>query len=144
MVGLLDINVLLALFDAVHVHHEIAHGWFDDHSGDGWATCPISENGFLRVVSNPAYGGSPTSLADAIDRLQLFRETEGYTFWTDSVSFCDDLVDTRHVQGHRQLTDVYLLALAVSRGGRLVTLDRSITHRSVRGATRKHLELVAD
>jgi len=143
MTGLLDVNVLIALFDANHLHHETAHHWFGDHSRNGWATCPITENGFLRVISNPAYPGSHTTLADAVQRLRIFRKSGGHTFWTDSVSFCDGIFDPTHVRGHRQQTDIYLLGLAASRGGRLVTFDRGIALEAIHDASQSHLEVIS-
>lgn len=140
MIALLDINVLVALFDPAHCHHETAHAWLDVHKGQGWATCPITENGFVRVVSNAAYPGSRTSVADAIQRLRRFQESGDHTFWPDTPTLRDDSVfDARHIRGHQQITDVYLLALAVARRGRLATLDGRIRGSAVRGATVENL-----
>ena len=143
MTGLLDVNALVALFDAEHVHHELIHGWFGAHRSKGWATCPLTENGLVRVLSNPKYPGRRTTVADAVDRLRRFRASGGHVFWPDSVSLCEEeSLDTRHVAGHRQVTDVYLLMLAASREGRLVTLDRTIRRRSVPAAAAEHLVVV--
>jgi toxin-antitoxin system PIN domain toxin len=139
----LDVNVLVALFDPMHLYHEAAHGWFAHNQEGGWASCPITENGVLRILSNPNYPGRRTTFADARERLARFRESGGHEFWPDSVSICDeDLVRSRHIQGHRQLTDVYLLALAVERGGRLATFDRNIPLPTVNGAAADHLALI--
>ena len=68
--ALLDVNVLIALFDQEHVHHELSHDWFSDNRRDGWATCPVTENGFLRVLSNPAYSSALHRLPDLMLRLR--------------------------------------------------------------------------
>ena len=143
MVALLDVNVLVALFDETHVHHEAAHRWFGHHRRLGWATCPLTENGFVRVISHPTYPGRGTSLLDAIARLEEFRTSGEHSFWPDSVSLRDgDLFRPRHITGHRQLTDVYLLALAFQHGGRLATFDRTIPLKSVSGAKPEHLAIL--
>jgi toxin-antitoxin system PIN domain toxin len=144
MIALLDVNVLVALFDEAHLHHERAHEWFGSNRSLGWASCPLTENGFARVVSNPAYPGRGTTLQDAIARLERFRLSGGdHSFWPDSVSLRDDtLFRLVHIGGHRQLTDLYLLALAVRHRGRLATFDRSIPLRSVAGAGPEHLAIL--
>jgi toxin-antitoxin system PIN domain toxin len=131
VVTLLDVNVLVALFDPLHVHHELAHSWFAGARAAGWASCPITENGLVRVVANPAYPGRRTTVGDAVARLTLFRASGGHAFWPDDVSLCDGALRVERLAGHRQITDGYLLALAVRRGGRLATLDRGLTPRAV-------------
>src|SRR6266567_2569271 len=86
-----DINVLLALADPVHLHHEPASQWFAVASQHGWATCPMTQNGFVRILSNPSYPGVRLSPADAIALLETLRQTHAAThhFWPDSVSLCD-------------------------------------------------------
>jgi len=86
MVALLDVNVLIALFDPSHVHHEAAHRWFGKNRRSGWATCPLTENAFARVLSNPAYPGSRTTVQDAAARLGTFCSDRQHVFWNDSVS----------------------------------------------------------
>ena len=143
MVALLDVNVLVALFDPAHVHHDAAHAWFGAHRAHGWASCATTENGFVRVLSNTAYPGRRTSLRDATSRLAQFCSSGGHAFWVEPVSLRDEArFRLNHVQGHRQLTDVYLLALAVERQGRLVTFDGSIPLKSAIGATPAHLVVV--
>jgi toxin-antitoxin system PIN domain toxin len=141
--ALLDVNFLIALFDPMHVHHEAAHQWFARNREKGWATCPLTENGFVRVVSNPRYPGRGTTLRDAIARLAEIRRSAGHDFWQDSVSVCSgDSFQPAYIQGHRQLTDVYLLGLAVANRGRLVTFDRNIPLKAVAGAGPQTLEIV--
>lgn len=144
MIVLLDVNVLVALFDPDHVHHEPAHAWFQSSREDGWASCPITENGFLRVVSNPAYPGRRTSVADALERLRRFQASGAHRFWPDSITFCDaGVIDLVRLSGHAHLTDAYLLALAVANDGCLATFDRGISTRVVPGATPLNLVLIA-
>jgi toxin-antitoxin system PIN domain toxin len=145
VIALLDVNVLVALFDPAHVHHEAAHRWFGRNRGSGWATCALTENGCARILSNPDYPGSWTTLEDAADRLARFRDSGDHTFWQETVSICDEgRVDWRSSSGWRRLTDVYLLALAHARGGCLATFDRAIPRASVRGAGREHLVVIGE
>jgi toxin-antitoxin system PIN domain toxin len=139
--ALLDVNLLVALFDPDHVHHEPAHEWFGAHRSAGWATCPLTENGLVRILSNPAYSQSAGRPADIAHRLASFRESGEHVFWPDDASLCDAELFSLTV-GHRQLTDAYLLALAVRHGGRLATFDRSIPARAVRGARAEHLAVI--
>ena len=143
MTGLLDVNVLVALFDPSHLHHELAHEWFGQKGGAGWASCPITENGFVRVISNPKYGGRRTTTGDAIHRLLVFRQAGGHAFWPDDSSILDPaLFDASQLSGHGQLTDAYLLGLAVRNDGQLVTFDRRIPTEAVVGALPDHLLLL--
>ncbi|MGH7265454.1 MAG: TA system VapC family ribonuclease toxin [Candidatus Rokuibacteriota bacterium] len=140
MVALLDVNVLVALFDPVHVHHEAAHEWFGAHRDLGWASCPITENGVVRVVSSPAYPGRKTTVADAARRLAVLQQAGDHVFWSDVISVCDEeRFDLERAGGSSQLTDVYLLGLSVQHQGRLVTFDRGIPTAAVSGAEERHL-----
>jgi len=144
MISLLDVNLLIALFDPVHYGHEAAHAWFATSKQAGWATCPLTENGFVRVLSNPAYPGRRTTVGDAIRRLETLCRSGGHVFWTDAFSICDtSLFVQRHIRGHRQITDVYLLAVAVKNEGRLATLDESIPLAAVKSAKPGQLEVVS-
>lgn len=143
-VALLDVNVLVALFDPDHVHHDLAHDWFADHRTGGWATCPLTEAGFVRVLSNPAYDGPRLRPAELIARLAKFCKSGHHHFWDQRLSLLDESVfDHVMLTGHRQVTDVYLLGLAKAHDGRLVSFDRSIPLRAVKGSTRAHLVIVA-
>ena len=140
-VALLDVNVLVALFDPGHVHHEAAHDWFADNAADGWATCPITEAGFIRVLS--AIGAPPLRPATLLDYLRKFCESPAHEFWPDAISLADtNLFDLSFASG-RHLTDVYLLGLARQKNGRLATFDRTIPHKAVVGARRTSLEIIA-
>jgi hypothetical protein len=143
-VALLDVNVLVALFDPDHVHHEAAHDWFADNRASGWATCALTENGFLRVLGNPAYGAALTRTSELVARLRRFCGSGEHCYWSDAVSLRDDAVfDAACLAGHRQLTDVYLLGLAKTMRGRLATFDRTIPLKAVRGATEDALAVIA-
>jgi len=143
-VALLDVNVLIALFDPAHVHHEVAHDWFADHREIGWATCPLTENGFLRAASRVARAGEFVTVPALVDRLRKFRSSGHHEFWPDEISLLDEqLFNTHLARGHQQLTDIYLLGLAVKRGGRLVTFDQRVPLGAVKGARREALEALS-
>lgn len=143
-VALLDMNVLIALFNTVHTHHEIAHDWFADNRASGWATCPLSENGLLRVLGNPARGDEFVPVVRLAAHLRQFCTSGHHEFWPDAISLRDEeLFDISLVRGYRQLTDIYLLGLAVTRGGRLVTFDQKIALDAVKGAQKENLEVIA-
>jgi hypothetical protein len=127
------VNVLVALFDATHVHHEAAHDWFAYQRADGWATCAITENGFVRVLTNPKSGVAERAPA-ILESLRTFCASGHHTFWPDHVSLRDEFFDLSIAQGHRQLTDIYLLGLATAMSGALATFDRTIPVTAVRHA----------
>ena len=143
MRALLDVNVLIALLDAGHVHHAAAGRWLDSHLADGpaagWASCPLTQNGCLRILSNRAYP-RPQPVAAVAARLAEAAATPHHAFWPDDLSV---LEPTRFAHDRwldsRQITDAYLLALAVHRGGVFVTLDHGIDISLVTGATPRHL-----
>ncbi len=139
--ALLDVNLLVALFDPDHVHHEAAHRWFGAEKAMGWATCPLTENGLIRLLSNPAYSTAPERPGNVADRLRAFRASGHHELWPDDVSLSDAGFFSLAVS-HRQLTDVYLLGLAKAHGGRLATFDRSIPLKAVRGAGPEHLVVI--
>lgn len=141
---LLDVNVLVALFDPHHIHHDAAHDWFVDNREAGWATCPITENGFVRVISHPAYGAAGERASTVVERLHTFCASGGHQFWRDAVSLRDELFDLSRAAGAKQLTDIYLLGLAVNRKGQLATFDRTIPIGAVRGATADTLLIIGN
>jgi toxin-antitoxin system PIN domain toxin len=141
-VALLDVNVLIALFDPNHVHHEVAHDWFADDRSSGWATCPITENGLIRVLSAAA-STSATRPRDLIEGLRTFCRSGHHVWWDRTVSLRDQtLFDHASIGGSRQITDIYLLGLAKWMGGRLATFDQTIPLGAVVGATRDHLAVI--
>lgn len=139
--ALLDINVLVALFDPHHIQHDAAHEWFAANREFGWATCPMTESGFVRVIADPSYGVSAERASSAIERLRAFAASGDHQFWRDALSLQDEMFDFSRATA-RQLTDVYLLGLAVNRKGRLATFDRSIPIAAVRGAAQDTLALI--
>lgn len=140
--ALLDVNVLLALLDADHTDHTRAHAWLDREVEHGWASCPVTQNGFVRVISQPRYP-SPVSPLHAAARLGEACADSSHRFWPCDVSLLDGtLIDTSRLHGPRQVTDAYLLALAVAHEGRFATFDRSVVASAVHGATAEHLALV--
>jgi hypothetical protein len=124
--GLLDINVLIALMDPAHQFHEPAHAWFRIHRQNGWATCPITENGCLRIMSHPGYP-FPGLTVERVRRIlaELIR-VDGHLFWPDSVSLLESKRPDLAGVSPKQVTDLYLLNLAVENNGRLVTFDGAI------------------
>jgi toxin-antitoxin system PIN domain toxin len=142
--ALLDVNVLVALFEPDHPHHEVAHDWFADHGEDGWATCPLTENGFVRILSNPRYGAVINRPIDLLKYLSGFCRSTHHVFWSDSISLKDDgLFNGSMIRGYRQLSDVYLLGLAKKMGGYLVTFDDGIPLAAVVGATRNTIAVIS-
>ena len=138
---LLDINVLIALIDPAHVQHDRAHRWFAGRGRKAWATCPLTENGVLRIVGHPRYPNSPSSPAAVAELLARFRKLPGHAFWPDDVS----LLDPEHVNAGRLLdsahvTDTYLLALARAHNGQLASFDqRLVTDAVMDGRRSLHL-----
>jgi len=131
---LLDVNLLLALCDPRHVHHEAAHRWFKSVGGRSWATCPFTENGFVRIASQPRYPNRPGGVAVVTALLKCFCNQPKHVFWPDTITIREDRVfNANHVLTSGQLTDVYLLALAVRQNGRLATLDGGIPADAVSG-----------
>ncbi len=140
--ALLDVNVLIALVDPDHIDHDRVHTWAASNLGSGWASCAITENGLVRILSQPAYPGA-VSVAEAIELLRTARESGAHEFWDCHISLADPaVIDPRHVLGHRQVTDTYLLALAAAHDARLVTLDRSIPVAAALGASPKNICVV--
>jgi len=139
MRALLDVNVLIALLDSDHASHQRALEWFDDHGREGWSSCPITQNGCVRIMSHPGYPNALPAAA-VIERLAEASESRYHQFWPDDISVLDArLFDSRRILGPRQLTDIYLLALAVRNKGRLVTFDSSIFLDPVKGAGKSSL-----
>jgi toxin-antitoxin system PIN domain toxin len=139
MRALLDVNVLIALLDADHSLHAPALSWFAGNAKSGWASCPITQNGCLRVMSHPGYP-NPLPVRSIVERLADATANAAHAFWADDVSLLDTrVVDPGRIHGPRQVSDLYLLALAVRNRGRLVTFDRAISLDAVRGAEKKHV-----
>ena len=138
---LLDVNLLLALSDPMHIHHEPAHRWFVEKGQQGWATCPLTENGFIRIASHPNYPNRPGDVTAVLAIFRRLTEAPGHHFWSEDVSILQ-ILEPAAIITHAQITDVYLLGLAVHKSGKLATLDRRIPADAVRGG-RQALELIA-
>ena len=124
---LLDVNVLIALIDPAHVHHEAAHAWFAAEGSAAWATCPLTENGVLRVAGHPRYPNSPGAPASAAQVMARLCALPGHVFWPDDISVLDSSrLDASRLLSSGQVTDSYLLALARAHGGKLATFDRRL------------------
>lgn len=144
MTYLLDVNVVIAVLDRAHVWHEEAFSWFARARHGRWATCPIVQNGFIRITSGAGYRPALGSPEDVAYLLKDLLQQPNHEFWPDDLSLVQsDLVDMSQVISHKQTTDVYLLALAVSRGGKLATLDRSLAVSAVKGGAQA-LEVISD
>lgn len=142
MRSLLDVNVLIALLDQGHLHHTAARDWLSRNIKQGWASCPLTQNGCIRIMSQPGYPNALPATAVA-ERLAAATATNHHAFWPDAVSMLDaGRIAWNAVLGSRRVTDVYLLALAVHHDGRLVTLDRAVPLKAVPGAKARHLAVI--
>ena len=127
VIALLDVNVLIALAWPNHVHHDPARAWFNARRKSGWATCLLTEAGFVRVSCNPSVVGHAVAPGDAIELLRKLRGVESHRFWALDRSIVDlpDAILAR-IQGYRQITDAVLLATAMEHGGELATFDAGL------------------
>ena len=136
MPRLLDINVLMALFDPRHEFHDAAHDWFAEIRPEGWASCPLTINGFIRILSHPAHPACLGTVAETGAQLAEFSQAGGHFFWPDAVSLHDPRIFRLDlITASRHLTDVYLLGLAIYHQGTLATFDRHIPSGAVIGGT---------
>jgi len=139
MRALLDVNVLIALLDAAHVHHRTAQTWLAQELHAGWASCPITQNGCIRIMSQPGYTGA-RQVGEVAARLREAAAGPAHAFWPDDADLlAPETLRWDRILGHRQVTDAYLLALAVRHGGRFVSFDRRIDLAVVNGAGAQHL-----
>lgn len=136
MRALLDINVIIALLDPDHVFHDRAHRWWAANAKQGWASCPLTENGVVRIMANPAYSRTVRlTPSDLILRLKTFAGHSNHEFWPDDISLLDPAVfASDRIHGSNQVADLYLLALATQHGGRLATFDGNVPLSPVRSA----------
>ena len=142
-IALLDVNVLIALLDPAHLHHGLAHRWLDQNRKHGWATCPMTINGCIRILSSPAYPAVKVTPAEVAGDLRSACSVTDHHFWEDSVSLIDEsLFRVSMIGGHQKITDAYLLGLAVRNHGRLATFDRTISLKAVHGASPGNLVLI--
>ncbi len=141
MRALLDVNVVIALLDPDHAFHERAHAWWAAQAKFGWASCPIVENGVVRIMSHPGYSQRARfTPGDLISRLQTFATQTKHEFWPDDVSLRDrERFTAERMHSSCQLTDLYLLALASRHTGRLATFDQAISISAVQAAKTENL-----
>jgi uncharacterized protein len=139
MRALLDVNVLIALLDSSHIHHSLVTNWLAENIKAGWASCPITQNGCIRIFSQPGYPNTVPA-AQVAERLAEAAQHPSHEFWPDSISLLQpDCLIWDRVLSSRHVNDVYLLALAVKQGGRFVTLDQGISLDAVARVKPKHL-----
>ena len=144
MTFLLDVNVLIALIDPAHIGHDAAHRWFDADGKAAWATCPLTENGVIRIVGHPKYPNTPGSTATVAAIVKQLRALPGHVFWPDDISLVGaGNVDPEQVLTSAQVTDTYLLALAAAHGGKLATFDRRLSVKAVKGG-KAALHIIGD
>ena len=142
MRALLDVNVLIALLDEGHVHHAIAMAWLQDNIQHGWASCPLTQNGCVRIMSQAAYPNARAP-AEVAARLREATLMPQHQFWADELSLLDTThFDWNELFNSRQLTDAYLLALAVRNGGVFVTFDHALPLKAVVGASSNHVQIL--
>ena len=141
MRALLDVNIIIALLDPDHAFHERAHEWWAANGQHGWASCPLTENGVVRIMSNPGYSRKARfTPGDLIARLRQFAGQSNHEFWPDDITLCDEKnFAAENLHSSRLLTNLYLLGLAVKHNGRLVTFDQGITLSAVCNAKTKSL-----
>jgi toxin-antitoxin system PIN domain toxin len=140
---LLDVNVLLALAWREHQFHSTTQEWFARNADRGWATCPLVEAGFVRIISNPQFSPRAVSPQEAIDALAISVGHPKHQFWADAVPVTDGLARfANRIVGHKQVTDAYLLALARHHRGKLATLDRRVCSLVERSEESKLIEMI--
>lgn len=136
-------NALIALVDSDHVGHKAMQRWFLAHHSLGWATCPLTENGMVRVLSQPTYPSGQRTPAEVVGILEALKAAfeKSYQFWPDNLSIVDESVfQSMLIAGPRQVTDVYLLGLAARRAGTLVSFDRMLAWQAVKGGSEKLIQ----
>ena len=142
MRALLDINVIIALLDRGHLMHRAARHWMEQELEHGWATCPISQNGVVRIMAQPAYPNHRPA-AQVAERLSEACNHASHQFWMEDISLLQaGLIRWDRLLGPRQITDCYLLALAVTHGGRFVSFDQRIQVDLVPDASQVNLAII--
>jgi uncharacterized protein len=124
---LLDVNILVAMMWPAHEAHGRVQEWFRKHGRKAWATCPLTQAGFVRIASNPAFSPDAVTPQDAAALLDSNLKHPSHEFWGDDISFVDAVASfQKELFGHRQVTDAYLLGLVMRKKGKLVTLDKGV------------------
>lgn len=124
-----DVNVLIAVLDPGHQHHDVARAWFIKAADAGWATTPITETGTVRLVTNPAIIRAPLIPSEAVAAISALRSVGDHAFWADERPVGREGLDWTDVHTHRQVTDARLVAIAAVRQGTVATLDRGLARR---------------
>ena len=142
MRALLDINVIIALLDSEHAMHRAAQLWMDQHKSSGWASCPVTQNGVIRIMSQPAYPNSQPTI-EVATRLSEACKHPSHHFRDGGISLLDqEKINWQRILGPRQITDAYLLAVAVANDGCLISFDQRITHSLVAGAKTNQIKVI--
>jgi uncharacterized protein len=124
--NLLDVNVLVAMTWPSHEAHDKVQRWLSQHH-EKWATCPFTQAGFVRLISNPAFSPSALTPGDALRLLESNLAHPAHQFWPDDLTLLQAIGGFNpKIVGHQQVTDAYLLGLAIHKKGKLVTLDRAL------------------
>ncbi len=141
---LLDVNILIAMAWPTHSAHEKVQEWLARHAREGWATCPLTQTGFVRILSNPAFSPNALTPSEALALLQANVGHPAHMFWADELSFIQALEPFHPgLAGHRQVTDAYLLGLAIHKKGKLTTMDRAVLALlPEKSADRRFIELI--
>lgn len=141
--ALLDVNVLVALLWPAHEGHERAQNWFARNAGGGWATCPMTQAGFVRIVSNPAFSRDAVTPKEAIQLLAANMQHRAHQFWADEIDVVEAMVPfAERLKGHQQVTDAYLLGLARQKKGKLATMDKAVTELFAEKSMERNLVIV--
>ncbi|HWF04050.1 MAG TPA: TA system VapC family ribonuclease toxin [Candidatus Angelobacter sp.] len=126
-VHLLDVNVLVALMWPAHAYHDRAQEWFGKYSKSGWATCPLTQSGCVRILSNPSFSSDAATPQQALKILVANLKHPSHQFWPDDVSFAEAVEPMqKQMVGHQQISDAYLLGLTLHRKAKLATMDRGV------------------
>ena len=141
-VSLLDVNVLIALAWPSHLHHREAHTWFSKNAVHGWVTCPLTQCAFVRISSNPKIIAEAVTPREALALLDRIVAQKHHVFWADDIAVHDKYVPDTFLVGHRQVTDAYLLGLALQHGGQLVTLDKGVLSLTSAGSSQRSAVVV--
>jgi toxin-antitoxin system PIN domain toxin len=143
MVRLLDVNVLIALMWPAHEAHAAVQEWFSKSGVRSWATSPFTQAGFVRIVSNPAFSTDAVTPGEALSLLTSNLQMKGHRFWPDEIAYDEAIATFRNqVVGHRQVTDAYLLGLAIRKGGRLATLDNAVATLVEPEVSERYVEII--
>lgn len=141
---LLDVNVLVALLWPPHEAHRQVVQWFGSEARKGWATCGLTQAGFVRILSNPAFSSQAPSPRRAMELLAENLDHPGHRFWGDSEGFLAAAAPfSARITGHRQVTDAFLLGLALRHKGKLATLDRGVASLILPETAQRAVEVIA-